>query len=138
MLYLPGTLIPEEEETRLYEDQPEYALLLSRHIADELIPKLKQKDFQGCLLVPLPTPGVVKRSNSTPAERPQLDGKAPLLALNHEKDARTNEQHSDYPAEVNRFVKKKAANDQGRDIGQAHQRDCHADVKFRQNLQPKN
>ena len=58
--YLPGTLIPVVEETRLYEDQPEYALLLSWHIADELIPKLKQKGFQGSFIVPLPKPRVVK------------------------------------------------------------------------------
>jgi hypothetical protein len=31
--------------------------------------------------------------------------KALLLASNHEKDPRTNEQHADYPAEVNRLVK---------------------------------
>ena len=58
--YLPGTLIPVLDETRLYEDQPEYALLLSWHIADELIPKLKQQGFQGSFIVPLPKPGVVK------------------------------------------------------------------------------
>ncbi len=58
--YLPGTLIPVIDETRLYEDQPEYALLLSWHIADELIPKIRQKGFQGSFIVPLPTPGVVK------------------------------------------------------------------------------
>ena len=57
--YLPGTLIPVVEETRLYEDQPEFALLLSWHIADELIPKLKQKGFQGSFIVPLPKPRVV-------------------------------------------------------------------------------
>jgi hypothetical protein len=58
--YLPGTLIPVIDETRLYEDQPEYALLLSWHIADELIPKLKQKGFKGSFIVPLPKPRVVK------------------------------------------------------------------------------
>src|SRR4249920_405502 len=38
--YIPGTLIPVLEESRLFSDQPEYALLLSWHIADELMPKL--------------------------------------------------------------------------------------------------
>jgi len=57
--YLPGTLIPVLDETVLYEHQPEYALLLSWHIADELIPKLKQKGFRGSFIVPLPKPGVV-------------------------------------------------------------------------------
>ena len=57
--YLPGTLVPVVDEARLYEDPPDYALLLSWHIADELIPKLKQKGFKGRFIVPLPTPRVV-------------------------------------------------------------------------------
>jgi hypothetical protein len=57
--YIPGTLIPVLEESRLFEDQPEYALLLSWHIADELIPKLRERGFRGDFLVPLPTPRVV-------------------------------------------------------------------------------
>lgn len=57
--YVPGTLIPVVEETKLFEDQPEYALLFSWHIADELIPKLKQKGFKGKFIVPLPTPRIV-------------------------------------------------------------------------------
>ena len=48
------------DETRLYEDQPEYALLLSWHIADELIPKLKQKGFKGSFIIPLPGPRIVE------------------------------------------------------------------------------
>jgi hypothetical protein len=54
--YMPGTVIPVLEESRLYEDQPEYAMLLSWHIADELIPKIRQKGFRGQFIVPLPTP----------------------------------------------------------------------------------
>ncbi len=54
--YMPGTLIPVVEESRLFEDQPEYALILSWHIADELIPKLTQKGFKGRYVIPLPTP----------------------------------------------------------------------------------
>lgn len=57
--YIPGTVIPVEEESRLYQDQPEYAMLLSWHIADELAPKLKQKGFKGKFIVPLPTPRVM-------------------------------------------------------------------------------
>ena len=56
--YIPGTLIPVVEENKLYTDQPEYALLLSWHIADELAPKLKEKGFKGRFIVPLPTPCV--------------------------------------------------------------------------------
>ena len=57
--YVPGTLIPVEEESRLYADPPDYALLLSWHIADELIPKLKEKGFRGQFIVPLPDPVIV-------------------------------------------------------------------------------
>ena len=56
--YIPGTIIPVWEETRLFSDQPEYALLLSWHIADELIPKLTSRGFKNRFIVPLPTPRV--------------------------------------------------------------------------------
>ena len=54
--YIPGTIIPVWEETRLFSDQPEYALLLSWHIADELIPKLTSRGFKNRFIVPLPAP----------------------------------------------------------------------------------
>ena len=57
--YIPGTRIPVLEEERLFSDQPEYALLLSWHIADELIPKLKSRGFQGQYIIPLPSPRVL-------------------------------------------------------------------------------
>lgn len=56
---IPGTLIPVLEESRLYSDQPEYALLTSWHIAEELMPKLVAKGFRGKFIVPLPRPRVV-------------------------------------------------------------------------------
>ena len=57
--YMPGTLVPVIDEARLFEDQPEYALLLSWHIADELIPKLRDRGFKGKFIVPLPEPHIV-------------------------------------------------------------------------------
>jgi hypothetical protein len=57
--YIPGTLIPVLDEGKLFEDQPEYALLLSWHIADELMPKLKAKGFHGKFVIPLPEPRVI-------------------------------------------------------------------------------
>jgi hypothetical protein len=57
--YIPGTLIPVLEESRLFEDQPEYALLLSWHISEELITKLRQKGFKGNFIIPLPMPRIV-------------------------------------------------------------------------------
>ncbi len=58
--YMPGTLIPVEEERRLFLDPPDYALILSWHIADELMPKLSAKGFMGDYIVPLPTPRIVR------------------------------------------------------------------------------
>jgi hypothetical protein len=57
--YMPGTLVPVVDEATLFDDQPEYALLLSWHIADELIPKLRHRGFKGQYIVPLPEPRIV-------------------------------------------------------------------------------
>jgi hypothetical protein len=57
--YVPGTMIPVVDEGRLFADQPEYALLLSWHIADELMPKLASRGFKGKFIVPLPEPRIV-------------------------------------------------------------------------------
>ncbi|MGH6728096.1 MAG: class I SAM-dependent methyltransferase, partial [Pseudolabrys sp.] len=45
--YMPGTAIPVVDETRLFDDRPDYAVIFSWHIADELTPKLKAKGFRG-------------------------------------------------------------------------------------------
>jgi hypothetical protein len=58
--YMPGTLIPVLDEARLFEDQPEYALLLSWHIGEELAVKLRQLGYRGKFIVPLPTPRVLE------------------------------------------------------------------------------
>jgi len=63
--YIPGTLIPVKEESILFKDQPEYALLFSWHIADELIPKLQAKGFKGKFIVPLPTPKIIDTKTAT-------------------------------------------------------------------------
>jgi SAM-dependent methyltransferase len=53
---MPGTSIPVVEESRLFADQPDCAIIFSWHIADELAPKLRAKGFRGKLLTPLPEP----------------------------------------------------------------------------------
>jgi hypothetical protein len=58
-LYVPGTLIPVLNEDKLYKDQPDYAFLLSWHIADELITKIRQKGFKGKFIKPLPNPQII-------------------------------------------------------------------------------
>lgn len=60
--YIPGTKIPILEESELFDLQPEYALLLSWHISQELIPKLKNKGFKGEFIIPLPKPRIIKNS----------------------------------------------------------------------------
>jgi hypothetical protein len=57
--YMPGTLIPVLDEAKLFEDQPEYALLTSWHIGDELAAKLRQLGFRGKFIVPLPEPRIL-------------------------------------------------------------------------------
>ena len=60
--YIPGTLIPvRRREASCSTDQPEYALLFSWHIADELMPKLKKQRLQGR----------VHRAAPDPAHRPE-------------------------------------------------------------------
>jgi hypothetical protein len=56
---MPGCDIPVENEERLYREQPEFALLFSWHIADELIPNLVKRGFKGDFIVPLPKPRIV-------------------------------------------------------------------------------
>jgi SAM-dependent methyltransferase len=53
---MPGTSIPVVEESRLFADQPDCAIIFSWHIADELAPKLRAKGFRGKLVTPLPIP----------------------------------------------------------------------------------
>lgn len=63
--YMPGTIIPIVEESRLWGEQPEYALLFSWHVADDLVPKLSGKGFNGDYIVPLPQPKIVTRGKSS-------------------------------------------------------------------------
>tara|TARA_Y100000031_G_C8217185_1_gene384031 strand:- start:262 stop:1500 length:1239 start_codon:yes stop_codon:yes gene_type:complete len=58
--YLPGTLIPVVEEQIMFEEQPSYALFLSWHIADDLIPVFKRKNYKGKFIIPLPEPRIIK------------------------------------------------------------------------------
>ncbi|MEX2642215.1 MAG: class I SAM-dependent methyltransferase [Acetobacterales bacterium] len=57
--YVPGTRIPVLDEKKLFDEQPEYALLLSWHIADDLIRILRKNGYRGRFIVPLPEPRIV-------------------------------------------------------------------------------
>ena len=56
---IPGTDIPVLIEDYLFKDQPDYAFLFSWHIADELIPKLKQNGYSGKFIIPLPVVKII-------------------------------------------------------------------------------
>ena len=58
--YMPGTLIPVHDEKILYSNQPEFALLFSWHITDELVNNLKKKGFKGKFIIPLPRPCIIE------------------------------------------------------------------------------
>ena len=61
--YIPGTAIPVLEESKLFEDQPRYVLLLSWHIASELCANLTRKGYRGDFIVPLPTPRIIRHAD---------------------------------------------------------------------------
>lgn len=52
----PGVHIPVVDEARLFEEQPEAALILSWNIAEELIPKLRALGYKGKFILPNPVP----------------------------------------------------------------------------------
>ena len=52
--YMPGTVIPVVNERALYEQQPSYALILSWHVAYEIMASLRARGYRGKFIVPLP------------------------------------------------------------------------------------
>jgi len=59
-LYTPGMHIPVVDERKLFQDQPEYALILSWHIGGELIKKLRALGYKGKFIIPLPISRILK------------------------------------------------------------------------------
>ena len=51
--YIPGTRIPVVDEARLFEDQQD-AVLFSWHLADGIVPKLRERGYTGEIIIPLP------------------------------------------------------------------------------------
>lgn len=58
-LFTPGTHIPIVDEEQLITDQPEFGLLLSWHIGEELIKKLRDRGYRGKFIIPLPEPKII-------------------------------------------------------------------------------
>ena len=55
----PGSHIEVVDDSKLIEDQPEYALLLSWHLNDSIVSKIKNDGFLGKIIIPLPEPKIV-------------------------------------------------------------------------------
>jgi len=58
-LYTPGTHLLVVDEKQLLLDQPEYALILSWHIGEELIKILRKQGYKGKFIMPLPKPIII-------------------------------------------------------------------------------
>lgn len=58
-MFTPGTHIPVVDEEKLFQDQPEYALMLSWHIGPELMEKLRTAGYRGKFIMPLPKPEIM-------------------------------------------------------------------------------
>ncbi len=56
--YIPGTKIPILNENILSKKKPDYLILFSWHIKNELKRNLKRKGFKGKFIIPLPTPKI--------------------------------------------------------------------------------
>lgn len=52
--YVPGTSIEVVDEARLFEEQPERAVLFSWHLSDVIVPKLRERGYCGEIILPLP------------------------------------------------------------------------------------
>lgn len=59
-MYTPGTHIPVVDESQIFKDQPEYILVLSWHIGEELVKKMKELGSKSKFIIPLPVPKVIK------------------------------------------------------------------------------
>ena len=56
--FIPGTLIPVVNESILKKKQPNYLILFSWHIKNELKKNLRKKGFRGKFIIPLPLPKI--------------------------------------------------------------------------------
>jgi hypothetical protein len=56
--YIPGTKIPILNENILIKKKPDYLILFSWHIKNELKRNLKRKGFKGKFIIPLPKPKI--------------------------------------------------------------------------------
>jgi len=53
-LFLPGMHIPVLDEKLMFDEQPDYAIMLSWHYAEPIIKKLREKGLKSKIILPLP------------------------------------------------------------------------------------
>ncbi|WP_085906780.1 class I SAM-dependent methyltransferase [Kiloniella majae] len=53
-LFLPGMHIPIVDEQRMFDEEPEYAIMLSWHYAEAICNNLRKKGLKSKIIVPLP------------------------------------------------------------------------------------
>ncbi len=58
-LFTPNTHIPVLDEENFFENQPEYALILSWHYGKSIMKNLRRKGYKGKFIVPLPFPKII-------------------------------------------------------------------------------
>lgn len=52
--YLPGAHIPIVDESRLFDEQPDYLVLFSWHYADAIMSRMRERGYRGKFVMPLP------------------------------------------------------------------------------------
>jgi len=57
--YTPGSHLQIKDDSLLNDEQPDYALLLSWHLKDSIIPKLRKNGYNGKFIIPLPKPHIL-------------------------------------------------------------------------------
>jgi SAM-dependent methyltransferase len=57
--FTPGMHIEVVDDSKLIQEQPDYALLLSWHLADSIISKIQNDGYKGKIIVPLPIPKII-------------------------------------------------------------------------------
>jgi len=57
--FTPGSHIEVVDDEKLIETQPDFALLLSWHLSDSIIPKIKNDGYEGKIVIPLPEPKII-------------------------------------------------------------------------------
>ena len=57
--FTPGSHIEVVDDEKLIETQPDFALLLSWHLSDSIISKIKNDGYEGKIVIPLPEPKII-------------------------------------------------------------------------------